>query len=60
MAANDNRPPCLPLSAKELEDILAKTGSLKEMLEIAVATAKQHLQVINEAQETTVPSRGSP
>lgn len=60
MAANDNRPASLPLSAREVEDILAKAGSLKEMLEIAVATAKQHLQLINDAQEMTVPSRGSP
>ena len=44
MAANDNRPACLPLDAKEVEDILAKAKSIKEMLEIAIATAKQHFQ----------------
>ncbi|XAZ26234.1 hypothetical protein LVY75_33655 (plasmid) [Sinorhizobium sp. B11] len=44
MAANDNRPACLPLNAKDVEDILAKAQSIKEMLEIAIAVAKQHVQ----------------
>ncbi len=60
MAANDNRPACLPLNAKDVEDILAKAQTIKEMLEIAIATAKQNVQLINDAKMKTVPSQGSP
>lgn len=60
MAANDNRPASLPLNAKDVEDILAKAQSIKEMLERAIATAKQHVQQINDTQMKTVPSPGSP
>jgi hypothetical protein len=44
MAANDNRPASLPLDAKDVEEILSKSRSIKEMLDKAISVVRKRAE----------------